>query len=76
MVVSKDELETQLNSEKQQISEGRLKDENPLDDSEIFRALCEACRQGNIKRCTQLVNEGANVNGRDAFDYTPLILVR
>lgn len=76
VVVSKTQLEKQLITEKQQISEGRLEDENPLDESKGFRALCEACRLGDIKRCMELINEGANINARDAFDYTPLILVR
>ncbi|KAI9788857.1 MAG: hypothetical protein M1816_006521 [Peltula sp. TS41687] len=74
MVVSKDQLEKQLFSETQQISEGRLEDENPLDQSKSFRALCEACQLGDIKRCMELINEGVNINARDEFDYTPLIL--
>jgi len=74
-VLRKDELEARLNKEKLEISEGRLKDDNPLDLSENFRKLCEACRTGDLKICQEMITEGTNINARDQFDYTPLILV-
>ena len=74
-VLRKDELEARLHQEKQEISEGRLKDDNPLDLSENFRKLCEACRRGDLKVCQEMITQGTNINARDQFDYTPLILV-
>lgn len=76
MIVSKNKLSAQLSAEQKQISDGRLKDESPLDNSELFTELCEACRLGDIRRCMELIGQGANINARDQFDYTPLILVR
>ncbi|KAJ5180082.1 hypothetical protein N7492_003292 [Penicillium capsulatum] len=60
-VLRKDQLEISL-------------DDNPLDLSEPFRDLCNACRTGNLKVCQEKITEGVNVNARDAYDYTPLIL--
>ena len=77
MVVRKDQLEVSLREEKQLIESGRLKEDSPLDDSESFSKLCEACRRGDLKSCQEMITtEGVNVNARDRFDYTPLILVR
>ena len=75
MILRKDQLEASLHEEKKLIEEGRLKDENPLDTSENFRALCEACRRGDLKTCQEIIVRGVNINARDQFDYTPLILV-
>jgi ankyrin repeat/BTB/POZ domain-containing protein 1 len=75
MVVRKHELEASLLAEKQDINAGRLREDNPLDDSEGFKALCMACRRGDLKVCQEKIAEGVNVNGRDRFDYTPLNLV-
>lgn len=75
MVVRKHEIEAALLAEKQEINAGRLKEDNPLDDSEGFRSLCEACRRGDLKLCQEKIQEGVNINARDRFDYTPLILV-
>lgn len=69
------ELEASLDKEKKLIEDGRLKDENPLDISETFSALCEACRRGDLQTCQEIVVNGVNINARDRFDYTPLILV-
>ncbi|KAJ9666781.1 hypothetical protein H2201_003185 [Coniosporium apollinis] len=74
MVVRKHELEAALYAEKQDINAGRLKDDNPLDLSETFRVFCEACRRGDLKVCQEKITEGVNINARDRFDYTPLIL--
>jgi ankyrin repeat/BTB/POZ domain-containing protein 1 len=52
-----------------------LRDDNPVDRSDGFRTLCEAARLGDIKGCQEQLTNGVNVNARDDFDYTPLILV-
>ncbi|KAI9814707.1 MAG: hypothetical protein M1826_002153 [Phylliscum demangeonii] len=67
MVVSKVALEAQ-------ISEGRLREENPLDSTDEFRQLCQACRLGDMGGCVEAIAAGANIDGRDEFDYSPLIL--
>ncbi|KAH1276669.1 hypothetical protein KXX16_006748 [Aspergillus fumigatus] len=73
-VLRKDQLEISLHNEKKLIQEGTIKDDNPLDLSEPFRELCEACRKGDLKVCQEKITEGVNVNARDPYDYTPLIL--
>jgi len=75
MVLRKDQLEASLHEEKKLIKDGRLKEDNPLDFSESFKRFCEACRRGDLKVCQEMITEGANINARDSFDYTPLILV-
>lgn len=75
MVVRKHEIEAALLAEKQEINAGRLKEDSPLDDSEGFLLLCDACRKGDLKVCQEKIQEGVNINARDRFDYTPLILV-
>lgn len=74
-VLRKDELEASLHKEKKLIDDGTLKEENPLDLSESFRLLCDACRRGDLKLCQEKITEGVNINARDLYDYTPLILV-
>ena len=76
MVLKKREIEVSLQQEQQLIQNGAIKEDNPLDLSEGFRSLCEACRRGDLKSCQEALNHGVNINARDAFDYTPLILVR
>jgi hypothetical protein len=34
-----------------------------------------ACRRGDLRRCQELISDGVNINGKDRFDYTPLIIV-
>lgn len=75
MVLNKHSLEAALYAEKQEISSGRLKEDNPLDTSDAFRLFCEACRRGDLKVCQEQITAGVNINARDRFDYTPLILV-
>lgn len=75
MVLRKDQIEASLLEENKLIKDGRLKEDNPLDVSENFSKLCEACRRGDLKVCQEMITEGANINARDEFDYTPLILV-
>lgn len=74
-VLRKDQLEISLHNEKKLIKEGTIIDDNPLDLSEPFRELCEACRKGDLKVCQEKITEGVNINARDHYDYTPLILV-
>lgn len=74
-MLRKHELELKLYQEKEMIQSGLLRDENPLDLSEEFNELIEACRRGDLKTCQELISLGVNINGRDRFDYTPLILV-
>lgn len=71
----KDELEVTLRNERDLVRAGKLKEENPLDLSESFQELCEACRIGDLKVCQEKISEGVNINARDQYDYTPLILV-
>jgi hypothetical protein len=75
MPLRKDQLEASLHEEKKLIEDGKLKEDSPLDVSESFRMLSEACRRGDLKVCQELITDGVNINARDPFDYTPLILV-
>lgn len=75
MVLRKDELEVQLKDEHQLIQDGVLRDDSPLDSSSEFQKLCNACRIGDLKGCQEAIATGVNINARDHFDYTPLILV-
>ncbi|KAM0800157.1 BTB/POZ domain-containing protein [Usnea florida] len=74
MVLRKDQIEAALQEERKLIQDGKLKEDNPLDDSETFIDLCEACRRGDLKTCQEAITEGVNINAKDAKDYTPLIL--
>jgi ankyrin repeat and BTB/POZ domain-containing protein 1 len=75
MVLRKGEIEAALHAENQAISLGRLKEDNPLDLTDDFRIFSEACRRGDLKVCQEKITSGVNINARDKFDYTPLILV-
>lgn len=74
-LLRKDELEKSLHDEKKLIEEGILKEDNPLDFSENFQRLCAASRRGDLKVCQEMIQEGVNINAKDQYDYTPLILV-
>lgn len=74
-VLRKDQIEFALHKERQEISSGRLKEENPVDISPDFHKLCDACRRGDLKVCQEQISRGVNPNARDLHDYTPLILV-
>ncbi|RSL87519.1 hypothetical protein CEP51_002180 [Fusarium floridanum] len=74
MVLRKDELEGKLGEEAQLIKSGVLRDENPLDDSPEFHEFLMACRHGDLRTCQELISRGVNINGKDKFDYTPLII--
>lgn len=73
-LLRKHELEASLHKEKRLIEDGVLKEDNPFDNSENFKRLCEACRRGDLRVCQEMITEGVNINARDSFDYTPLIL--
>lgn len=75
MVLRKDQLEMKLGEERRMVQSGSLKDENPLDLSPEFNQLVEACRRGDLRQVQELISAGVNINGRDSFDYTPLIIV-
>lgn len=75
MVLKKHELEGKLGEESLMIKSGLLRDENPLDTSDEFNDFLLACRHGNLRRCQELISQGVNINGKDHFDYTPLIIV-
>ncbi|KAL7800098.1 hypothetical protein V8C37DRAFT_364074 [Trichoderma ceciliae] len=74
MVLGKHELEGKLGEESLLIKSGVLRDENPLDTSAEFHDFLLACRQGDLRKCQELMGMGVNINGKDKFDYTPLIL--
>lgn len=75
MVLRKHELEAKLKDDIELVRSGILRDENPLDLSKEFNELLEACRRGDLKRTQELISSGVNINGKDKFDYTPLIVV-
>jgi ankyrin repeat protein len=75
MVLGKHEIEQALFADQKEISAGRLKEDSPLDLSVEFEHLCAACRKGDLKVCHEQIAAGVNINARDRFDYTPLILV-
>ncbi|KAI1018166.1 hypothetical protein LB505_001335 [Fusarium chuoi] len=74
MVLRKFELEGKLGEETRLIQSGVLLEENPLDESPEFNEFLMACRHGDLKRCQELISQGVNINGKDRFDYTPLII--
>jgi ankyrin repeat/BTB/POZ domain-containing protein 1 len=74
MVLKKYELEGKLHEESRMIKSGVLRDENPLDTTPEFREFLTACRHGDLRKCQELINAGVNINGKDRFDYTPLII--
>ncbi|KAI0850732.1 hypothetical protein F5Y00DRAFT_27778 [Daldinia vernicosa] len=74
MVLRKHELEAKLKDDIELVRSGVLRDENPLDLSQEFSELLEACRRGDLRRTQELISAGVNINGKDKFDYTPLIV--
>ncbi|PNY22999.1 Ankyrin repeat-containing protein, partial [Tolypocladium capitatum] len=74
MVLRKHELEGKLGEESLLIKSGLLRDENPLDQSPEFNDFLLACRHGDLRKCQELIALGVNINGKDRFDYTPLII--
>lgn len=74
-VLRKDQLAAKIKEENQLVRSGVLRDENPLDVSAEFNQFMQACRRGDLKRCQELISSGVNINGKDQFDYTPLVIV-
>ncbi|KAK4195388.1 hypothetical protein QBC40DRAFT_352545 [Triangularia verruculosa] len=74
MVIRKFELEAKLKDDNQLIQTGVLRNEHPFETSPEFHDFLLACRRGDLKRCQELISEGVNINGKDAYDYTPLII--
>lgn len=75
MVLRKDQLELKLKDDEQLIRQGVLRNEHPFDDSPEFHEFIQACRRGDLKHCQELISGGVNINGKDRYDYTPLIIV-
>jgi ankyrin repeat and BTB/POZ domain-containing protein 1 len=75
MVSTKAQIEASLFQDNKDIRAGKLKEDSPLDLSDDFNKLCQACRLGDLKICQEKILEGVNINARDEFDYTPLVLV-
>jgi ankyrin repeat and BTB/POZ domain-containing protein 1 len=75
MVLRKDELETKLKDDHRLIETGVLRNEHPLDTSQRFEEFLQACRRGDLKTCQEMISDGVNINGKDQFDYTPLVIV-
>ncbi len=75
MAIRKFELEAKLKDDHQLIRTGVLRNEHPLDLSAEFENFLQACRRGDLKRCQELISAGVNINGKDEFDYTPLVIV-
>ncbi|EFW99280.1 ankyrin repeat and btb poz domain containing protein [Grosmannia clavigera kw1407] len=74
MAMVKGQLEAKLKEEHELISSGVLREENPLDLSDDFAIFLEACRRGDLGQCQKSISTGVNINGKDEFDYTPLII--
>ena len=75
MAIRKFELEAKLKDETQLIRTGVLRNEHPLDTSEQVAEFLLACRRGDLKSCQELITAGVNINAKDQYDYTPLVVV-
>lgn len=75
MAIGKFELEAKLKDDSQLIRTGVLRNEHPLETSAEFLDFLQACRRGDLKRCQELISAGVNINAKDQYDYTPLVLV-
>ena len=75
MAIGKFELEAKLKDDNQLIRTGVLRNEHPLESSAEFLDFLQACRRGDLKRCQELISAGVNINAKDQYDYTPLVLV-
>jgi ankyrin repeat protein len=75
MAIRKFDLEAKLKDDNQLIRTGVLRNEHPFDSSPDFLDFLQACRRGDLKRCQELISAGVNINAKDQYDYTPLVLV-
>lgn len=73
--IHKFELEAKLKDDNQLIRTGVLRNEHPFDTSDEFADFLQACRRGDLKSCQELISAGVNINAKDQFDYTPLVVV-
>ncbi|KAK3371996.1 hypothetical protein B0H63DRAFT_420484 [Podospora didyma] len=73
-MIRKHELEAKLKEDSTLIRSGVLRNEHPVDPSQAFADFMQACRKGNLKECQELITLGVNINGKDRFDYTPLVI--
>jgi hypothetical protein len=76
MSFRKFELENKLKEDNNLIRAGVLRNDHPLDTSREFQDFLQACRRGDLKYCQEAISNGININARDQFDYTPLVIVR
>ncbi|KAH6628376.1 hypothetical protein F5144DRAFT_578826 [Chaetomium tenue] len=74
MAIRKFELEAKLKDDNKLIRTGVLRNEHPLDTSEEFLDFLQACRRGDLKSCQELISAGVNINAKDIYDYTPLVV--
>ncbi|KAH6630396.1 hypothetical protein B0J18DRAFT_421070 [Chaetomium sp. MPI-SDFR-AT-0129] len=72
--IHKFELEAKLKDDNQLIRTGVLRNEHPFDTSDEFADFLQACRRGDLKSCQELISAGVNINAKDQFDYTPLVI--
>lgn len=75
MAIRKFELEAKLKDDNKLIRTGVIRNEHPLDTSPEFLGFLEACRRGDLKTCQELISAGVNINAKDNYDYTPLVVV-
>lgn len=75
MVLRKFELEAKLKDDNQLIRTGVLRNEHPLELSPEFHEFLQACRRGDLKQCQEAISAGININAKDQYDYTPLVVV-
>jgi ankyrin repeat protein len=75
MAIRKFELEAKLKDDNKLIRTGVIRNEHPLDTSPEFLDFLEACRRGDLKSCQELISAGVNINAKDNYDYTPLVVV-
>ncbi|KAH6854952.1 hypothetical protein B0I37DRAFT_303544 [Chaetomium sp. MPI-CAGE-AT-0009] len=74
MTIRKFELEAKLKDEDKLIRTGVLRNDHPLDSSPEFLDFLQACRRGDLKSCQELISAGVNINAKDNYDYTPLVV--
>ncbi|KAF8428347.1 BTB/POZ domain-containing protein Btb3 [Tirmania nivea] len=71
----KAQIITHLFTEREHDENSKIRAINPVDESDAFKELCEACRRGDVKTVRKLIQfGGVNLNAVDKFDYPPLTL--
>ncbi|KAK3298516.1 uncharacterized protein B0H64DRAFT_335926 [Chaetomium fimeti] len=74
MAIRKFELEAKLKDDNKLIRTGVIRNDHPLDSSPEFLDFLQACRRGDLKTCQELISAGVNINAKDNYDYTPLVV--